>query len=159
MNEEKSKSIEGGVTQSKVHLIKSGFKINFMKMKNGDTGECLWECKEYNLDKQDGSENLPKEILQCESVNREINFSSVHSIDNLELVQNFYLNDEVIESSRFQFGFVIPNSTNNWEQIIEAKSAEEMIPYEVLSGNLVVETIFITCGTVIIKNRVRIFYV
>ena len=143
----------------KLNLIKSGFKINHMRMKNGENGESLWECNEYNLENEDKSENLPKEILDCSVITREINFSSLCSIDNLELIQNFYLNDELIESSRFYFGFVIPNSTNNWEQVIEAKPKEEMIPYHVLSGNLTVETIFISSNTVIFKNRVLIFYV
>ena len=143
----------------KIISIKNGFKINHMKMKNGENGETLWECSEYNLENDNRSENLPKEILDCSVITREINFSSEHSIENLELIQNFYLSEELIESSRFYFGFVIPNSTNNWEQVIEAKPKEEMIPYHYLSGNLVVETIFITSNTVIFKNRILIYYV
>ena len=143
----------------KILLIKSGFKINHMKMKDGENGETLWECNEYNLENENKSENLPKEILDCSVITREINFSSEYSIENLELIQNFYLNEELIESSRFCFGFVIPNSTNNWEQIIEAKPKEEMIPYHILSGNLQVETIFISSNTIIFKNRVLIFYI
>ena len=101
----------------KIISIKNGFKINHMKMKNGENGETLWECSEYNLENDNRSENLPKEILDCSVITREINFSSEHSIENLELIQNFYLSEELIESSRFYFGFVIPNSTNNWEQV------------------------------------------
>lgn len=143
----------------KLNLIKNGFKINHMKMKNGENGETLWECNEYSLEIEDKSENLPKEILDCALITREINFSSICSIDNLELIQNFYLNDDLIESSRFNFGFVIPDSTNNWEQVIEGKPKEEMVPYHVLSGNLTVETMFISSNTVIFKNRVLIFYI
>ena len=143
----------------KLNLIKNGFKINYMKMKNGENGETLWECSEYSLEIDNRSESLPKEILDCSLITREINFSSIYTIDNLELIQNFYLNDELIESSRFYFGFVIPDSTNNWEQLIEGKPKEEMVPYHVLSGNLMVETIFISSNTVIFKNKVLIFYV
>lgn len=142
----------------RIQQIKNGFKINHMKMKNGESGETMWTCEEYNLENENKSEHLPKEILDCALVTREINFSSEQQIDNLELIQNFYLNEELIESSRFYFGFVIPNSTNNWEQLIEAKPKEEMIPYHILSGNLVVETIFISSNTVIFKNRCLIFY-
>jgi retinal rod rhodopsin-sensitive cGMP 3',5'-cyclic phosphodiesterase subunit delta len=146
-------------TQQKIQLIKSGFKINHMKMKNGENGETLWSCEEYNLEDENTSQNLPKEILECSVITREINFSSLQAIDNLELIQNFYLNEELIESSRFYFGFVIPNSTNNWEQVIEAKPKEEMIPYQILSGHLLVETIFISSNAVVFKNRCLIYYV
>lgn len=137
--------------------IKQGFKINSMKMKDGNGGTCMWECKDWDLNIESREENLPKEILECLEVIREIKFSSKEPIENLELLQNFYLKDELIESSRFYFGFVIPNSTNNWEQIIEAK--EEMIPYYILSGNLRVETMFLSNGEIICRNNVIIYYV
>ena len=141
----------------RLQRIRDGFKINSMKMKDGRNGQVLWECKEWDLKNENKSENLPKELLQCGEVTREINFSSIEPIENFELVQNFYLGGELIESSRFYFGFVIPNSTNNWEQMIEAK--EEMVPYSVLSGNLNAETIFLSNGHVIAKNNILIFYV
>jgi retinal rod rhodopsin-sensitive cGMP 3',5'-cyclic phosphodiesterase subunit delta len=142
---------------SKQQKIKDGFKINYMKMKDGTNGNVLWECKEWDISVEEKSENLPKELLNCKEVVREINFSSKEVIEDLELIQNFYLYEELIESSRFFFGFVIPNSTNNWEQIIEAK--DEMIPYTVLSGNLNVETLFLSKGHIIFKNFIKIFYI
>ena len=137
--------------------IKEGFKINWMKMKDGTKGNTLWECKDWDLETETKSEKFPKEILECKEIIREINFSSIEKISNLECVQNFYLRGELVESSRFFFGFVIPNSTNNWEQIIEAK--DDVIPYQILSGNLLVETIFLHNGILILKNNVLIYYV
>jgi retinal rod rhodopsin-sensitive cGMP 3',5'-cyclic phosphodiesterase subunit delta len=150
-------NIEHKPHATKLQKIREGFKINSMRMKDGSNGKVMWECKEWDLSQQNNTENLPKELLQCHEVVREINFSSMESIENLELVQNFYLQDELIESSRFVFGFVIPNSTNNWEQTIEAK--DEMIPSEILSGNLMVETIFLTNGHIITRNNILIYYV
>ena len=144
-------------SSDKYHLIKKGFRINWMKMKDGTTGKVLWESKEWDLDSENKTENFPKEMLKCKEIVREINFSSIEKITNLECVQNFYLKNELVESSRFYFGFVIPNSTNNWEQIIEAR--DEMIPIQILSGNLVVETLFLTNGIVISENNVLIYYV
>jgi retinal rod rhodopsin-sensitive cGMP 3',5'-cyclic phosphodiesterase subunit delta len=141
----------------RLQKIREGFKINSMKMKDGQNGKTMWETKDWDLSQEHKTENLPKELLECAEVVREVNFSSVDSIEDLELIQNFYLSDELIESSRFIFGFVIPNSTNNWEQTIEAK--EEMIPYTMLSGNLMVETIFLTNGHVITRNKILIFYI
>ena len=53
------------------------------------------------------------------------------------------MHGQVIEEITFTFDFVIPNTTNSWEQVIEAEVGEVM-PAEVLSGNLVVDTYFIT---------------
>jgi len=133
-----------------------GFKINFMKMKDGETNEVLWESHNWDFNNKD--ENLPKELLNCAVVCREINFSSKEEIKELQLIQNFYLYNELIEVTRFAFGFVIPNSTNNWEQYINSKGPEEMLPYNILSGNLNVETIFYSGDTVLIKNRIKIYY-
>ncbi len=148
---------ESNLSTHKQKSIKEGFKINWMKMKDGTKGNTLWECKNWDIDLKTKTEKLPKEILQCKEVVREINFSSIEKITNLECVQNFYLKGELVESSRFVFGFVIPNSTNNWEQVIEAR--DEMIPYQILSGNLIVETIFLHNGILISKNNVLIYYV
>lgn len=137
--------------------IKQGFKINSMNMKDASNGHIWWQVTEWNLGEDSQTEHLPKELLNCSEIVREINFSSVQPIENLELVQNFYLHGELIESSRFFFGFVIPNSTNNWEQYIEAK--DEVIPRQVLSGNLIVETLFLTNGNIISKNSVTIYYI
>jgi retinal rod rhodopsin-sensitive cGMP 3',5'-cyclic phosphodiesterase subunit delta len=142
---------------SKIIKIREGFKINWMKMKDGKTGTVMWECNQWDLSDEGKIENLPKEILDCREIIREVNFSSIESFDNLELIQNFYLKDELIESTRFYFGFVIPKSTNSWEQIIEAK--DEMIPHEILSGNLYVETIFLNNDRVIFKNNIIIYYI
>ena len=49
-----------------------------------------------------------------------------------------------------------PGSTNTWQQVIEA--ADEMMPAEVLDGNVVIETSFFDGDAIISKCRVRIFY-
>lgn len=148
------------IKYEKYKHVKQGFKINHMKMKDGTSGKVFWECTNWDIgtNTYNKSEKLPKEILNCKEVVREINFSSLEKIENLELIQNFYLHGELIESSRFFFGFVIPNSTNNWEQIIEAKE-EGVLPAEILSGNLSVETFFLTNGHVISKNSITIYYI
>ena len=65
---------------------------------------------------------------------------------------------ELYESSKFKFGFVIPNSTNDWEQIIMAKE-DGVLPAEVLSGKLRVETKFLVKGKTLYKNKILIYYV
>ena len=53
------------------------------------------------------------------------------------------LNGQIVEQLDFNFGFVIPNSTNSWDQTIEADIGNVMSA-EVLSGNLVVDTFFMS---------------
>ena len=138
--------------------IKKGFKVNHIQMKNGENGEVMWEVKSWDLNKVSHTENITKELLKCKRIIRNVNFSSKEKIDELELVQNFYLMGELFESSRFKFGFVIPGSTNDWEQIMIAKQ-DGVLPVEVLSGKLQVETLFLIQGKVLYKNKILIYYV
>ena len=138
--------------------IKNGFKINHMQMKDGSNGKVMWDCKSWDLNLPSHTEKITKELLKCKTVIRNVNFSSIEPIQDLELIQNFYLMGELLESSRFKFGFVIPNSTNDWEQIIEAKE-DGVLPAEILSGKLNVETLFLCEGKIIVKNKILIYYV
>ena len=55
----------------------------------------------------------------------------VELIDKFRLEQRIFLHGQCIEEWLFDFGFVIPNSTNTWQQVIEADEGN-MIPAEVL---------------------------
>ena len=138
--------------------IKEGFTVNYMQMRDGSKGRVMWEVKSWDLTKEQHTENITKDLLKCKRIIRNVNFSSDEKIDELELVQNFYLMGELFESSRFKFGFVIPGSTNDWEQIMIAKE-DGVLPAEVLSGKLQVETLFLIQGKVLYKNRILIYYV
>ena len=138
--------------------IKNGFKINLIQMKDGDSGKMMWDCKDWDFSSPNQIVKISKELLKCKIIKRNVNFSSVEKIEDLELVQNFYLMGELFESSRFNFGFVIPNSTNDWEQIIEAKE-DGVLPAEILSGKLNVETHFLCEGKIIVQNKILIHYV
>ena len=65
---------------------------------------------------------------------------------------------QVIEVFGFDFGFVMPNTTNSWEQIIDAEVGQVM-PAEVLSGSLIVDTYFCVKGISFAHKRYRIYYV
>lgn len=65
----------------------------------------------------------------------------------------------VIERLDFDFGFVIPGSTNSWDQIIEA-DVDQVMSAEVLSGNLVVDTLFLSGEDKILAHtKYRVYYV
>lgn len=140
--------------------ILDGFSINFMTMKNANTNEVLWESDSWGRDlfERELEAHIPEKILQCRAVSREINFSSVKSMQNFNLEQRIFYQGTCLEEWFFYFGFVIPNSTNNWEQVIEAADPESMLPAEELSGNVTIETTFLDGDMMICKTLVRIFY-
>jgi retinal rod rhodopsin-sensitive cGMP 3',5'-cyclic phosphodiesterase subunit delta len=152
------------VSTSTPDEIRAGFRINGMVMRDGETGAVLWVSKEeWNASNAlSGSEqltaHLPAKVLQCESVSREINFSSAKAINSLRLEQHVVLHGQIIETWAFDFGFVIPGSTNSWQSVVEAAGDGQMIPAEVLSGNLVVHTIFFEGEAKIAECKVKIFY-
>jgi retinal rod rhodopsin-sensitive cGMP 3',5'-cyclic phosphodiesterase subunit delta len=103
-------------------------------------------------------ERVPRSILECRAISREINFSSRFQINSFRLEQRVYFHGHCIEQWHFKFGFVIGGSTNNWQQVIEAAPKEQMLKAEELSGNVVFETSFYDGDLFICKNSVRIFY-
>ena len=68
-----------------------------------------------------------------------------------------YLHGQLVETLQFEFGFVMPGSTNSFEQTIIADVGNVMTA-EILSGNLICETFFYSHGLQIHKSSYRIFY-
>ena len=58
---------------------------------------------------------------------------------------------------QYNFGFVIPDSVNTWEQMITAESGAVMTK-EMLSGNLVCETLFREGDEIIASTKYRVYY-
>ncbi|OQR76605.1 cGMP-phosphodiesterase-like, partial [Tropilaelaps mercedesae] len=102
---------------------------------------------------------VPKKILKCRAVSREINFSSSQQLDKFRLEQKVMFKGRVLEEWFFEFGFVIPMSTNTWQSIIEAAPESQMMPANVLNGNLVIETEFYDGENLLSKSAVRLYYI
>jgi retinal rod rhodopsin-sensitive cGMP 3',5'-cyclic phosphodiesterase subunit delta len=96
-------------------------------------------------------------MLKSKQLARMIVFSSKEPVEKMSLIQKMYLHGQLVETLLFEFGFVIPNSTNSWEQTIVADEGNVM-PAEILSGNLTCETLFYSHGVPIHKSSYRIFY-
>jgi hypothetical protein len=73
--------------------------------------------------KEELEAHVPREILGCKEVSREVNFSSVEKMDKFKLLQKVHFQGHVIEEWLFEFGFVMPNSTNNWQVCVVASTA------------------------------------
>ena len=64
-----------------------------------------------------------------------------------------------LEEWNFEFGFVIPNSTNTWQSLIEAAPESQMMSANVLTGNVVIETVFFDGDLMVSTSKVRLHYV
>mmetsp|Transcript_24805 Transcript_24805/g.25434 ORF Transcript_24805/g.25434 Transcript_24805/m.25434 type:complete len:264 (-) Transcript_24805:129-920(-) len=148
-------------SNSQAQAIMDGFQINSMNMRDANTGETLWVSRKWTQhDMLSGimEAHIPKEILDCEGVSREINFSSREQINDFRLEQRIFIHGSCLEEWSFHFGFVIPGSTNSWQQTIYAASRNKMIPAEVLSGNTTIETSFYDGNLLIAKSLIRLYY-
>ncbi|KAJ3359607.1 hypothetical protein GGF32_009163 [Allomyces javanicus] len=65
--------------------------------------------------------SMPIDLLKCPIVARELNFTSLspQPLGHLRVKQEFLVNGMAMEEWDFDFGFVIPNSTNSWETLME----------------------------------------
>ena len=58
---------------------------------------------------------------------REINFSSIEPMEKFRIEQKVLFKGRCLEEWNFDFGFVIPNSTNTWQSLIEAAPESQVL--------------------------------
>ena len=142
----------------RAQAIMAGFRIDWMNMTDATTGEVLWEDNEWGELLAERDIHIPARILQCRAVSREFQFSSVEMLEGLRLEQRIFMRGSLMEEWFFQFGFVIPNSTNTWQQTIEAAEESKMIPAAALNGNVLIETSFFDEDLLVCKTLLRVYY-
>jgi len=140
--------------------ILKGFKLNWMNLRDADSGKILWQSSD-DLSAPDAEHEarVPKKILKCRAVARELNFSSQEQMEKFRLEQRVMFKGKCLEEWYFEFGFVIPDSTNTWQSIIEAAPESQMMPANVLNGNVIIETRFFNGDLLVSTSKVRVFYV
>lgn len=145
---------------AKAEDIMKGFKLNWMNLRDADNGKILWQSSDdLSIPELEHEARVPKKILKCRAVSREINFSSTEQMDHFKLEQKVLFKGKCLEEWYFDFGFVIPGSTNTWQSVIEAAPENQMMPANVLNGNVVIETKFFDGDLLVSTSKVKIFYV
>ncbi|KAL4608207.1 retinal rod rhodopsin-sensitive cGMP 3',5'-cyclic phosphodiesterase subunit delta isoform X1 [Arapaima gigas] len=133
---------------------------NWMNLRDAESGKVLWQgTDDLSLPGVEHEARVPKKILKCKAVSRELNFSSLEQMEKFRLEQKVYFKGQCLEEWYFEFGFVIPNSTNTWQSLIEAAPESQMMPASVLTGNVVIETKFYDDELLVSTSKVRLFYV
>ena len=89
----------------------------WMKMKNAEeNGKVLWMCDKWNMSSNEVQVvKFPKEMLKYSVLGREMCFYSKNAISDFKIMQRMKLHGQVVEDMCFNFGFVIPGSTNTWD--------------------------------------------
>ncbi|TVK90635.1 Retinal rod rhodopsin-sensitive cGMP 3',5'-cyclic phosphodiesterase subunit delta [Bagarius yarrelli] len=142
--------------------LTGGLKMerNWMNLRDAETGKVLWQgTEDLSVPGVEHEARVPKKILKCKAVSRELNFSSSEKLEKFRLEQKVLFKGQCLEEWFFEFGFVIPNSTNTWQSLIEAAPESQMMPANVLTGNVVIETKFFDDDLHVSTSRVRLFYV
>ncbi|XP_062987828.1 retinal rod rhodopsin-sensitive cGMP 3',5'-cyclic phosphodiesterase subunit delta [Elgaria multicarinata webbii] len=149
-----------GQEEERAKEILRGFKLNWMNLRDAETGKILWQgTEDLSVPGVEHEARVPKKILKCKAVSRELNFSSTEQMEKFRLEQKVYFKGQCLEEWFFEFGFVIPNSTNTWQSLIEAAPESQMMPANVLTGNVIIETKFYDDDLLVSTSRVRLFYV
>lgn len=159
---ERREHLSGGLMEKcdKAESILKGFTLNWMNLRDAESGKVLWQgTEDLSVPGVEHEARVPKKILKCRAVSREINFSSAEQMDKFRLEQKVFFKGQCLEEWYFEFGFVIPNSTNTWQSLIEAAPESQMMPANVLNGNVVIETNFFDDEVLVSTSKVRLFYV
>ncbi|KAL1501276.1 hypothetical protein ABEB36_006627 [Hypothenemus hampei] len=146
--------------QDRAEQIIKAFQVNWIILRDADTGKVFWQGQEdISLPNFEHEARVPKNILKCRAVSREFSFSSKEPLQNFRLEQKVLFKGRLLEEWYFEFGFVMPESTNTWQSIMEAAPESQMMPASVLNGNVIVETKFFDEDILICTSRVKLFYV
>ena len=95
--------------------ILNGFKFHWMNLRDADSGRILWQSSENlyvrkkrisrrffndlfrSIPNVEHEARVPKRILKCRAVSREINFSSQEEMQQFRLEQRVFFKGTVIE--------------------------------------------------------------
>ncbi|KAH0793005.1 Retinal rod rhodopsin-sensitive cGMP 3',5'-cyclic phosphodiesterase subunit delta [Histomonas meleagridis] len=140
--------------------ILKGFRLLSLTIKNSETGEKVWSSNNWADDvfTTVKEAHLPARLLSFKAVGREIVFSTKEAIKDFRIEQNVLIHGTHAEEWDYKFGFVMPESENSWETIVEAAGEGKMLPAEYLSGNMFIVTSFYSGDLFISRSVVQVFY-
>ncbi|XP_018616673.1 retinal rod rhodopsin-sensitive cGMP 3',5'-cyclic phosphodiesterase subunit delta-like isoform X2 [Scleropages formosus] len=78
--------------------ILKGFKLNWMNLRDAETGKVLWQgTEDLSLPGVEHEARVPKKILKCKAVSRELNFSSSEKLEKFRLEQKVLFKGQCLE--------------------------------------------------------------
>ncbi|CCI47388.1 unnamed protein product [Albugo candida] len=97
--------------------------------------------------------------MRCEETGKVLWQTDEWSEDVFRIEQEGKLTRHNMNQWRFTFGFVIPGSTNTWQQSIESAGRGNMLDPSTISGKLMIETAFYNGELPIARTIYRIYYI
>ena len=136
------------------------------------SGITLVEVKDEEVDNDNLTDNddpttrvikyhLGPDFLRLQTVGLTLRFSNGEQpINDMLMVERHYFRGKVIRNYEFQFGFVIPNSTNSWEFIYDLPELSEQDKRDIISAPWEVksDSFFFADSKLIIHNRAEYNY-
>lgn len=111
----------------------NGCSRNWICLRDADGGKVFWQgADDLSISDVEHEARVPKKILKCRAVSREFNFSSKEPMEKFRLEQKVLFKGRCLEEWFFEFGFVMPMSTNTWQSIMEAAPESQMMSASVL---------------------------
>ncbi|XP_037325186.1 retinal rod rhodopsin-sensitive cGMP 3',5'-cyclic phosphodiesterase subunit delta isoform X2 [Pungitius pungitius] len=80
--------------------ILKGFKLNWMNLRDAETGKVLWQgTEDLSVPGVEHEARVPKKILKCKAVSRELNFSSSEKLEKFRLEQKVFFKGQCLEGN------------------------------------------------------------
>uniref|UniRef100_A0A8C3GE42 Phosphodiesterase 6D n=1 Tax=Cairina moschata TaxID=8855 RepID=A0A8C3GE42_CAIMO len=73
---------------------------NWMNLRDAETGKILWQgTEDLSVPGVEHEARVPKKILKCKAVSRELNFSSAEQMEKFRLEQKVYFKGQCLEET------------------------------------------------------------
>ena len=157
------------LTDNKHGLSFGGFRIRDMT-----SGLTLIEVKDEDINKEnlgDSADDMKKRVLKyhlgpdfllLKTVGLTMTFSNTgeEPIKHMLMIERHYFREKVLRSYEFEFGFVMPKSTNSWEFIYDLPELTEAEKLEIIAAPWEVksDSFFLIDGVIEIHNRAEYNY-
>ena len=105
--------------------------------------------------------HMGPDFLRLQTVGLTMRFGiGEQPIQELEMIERHYFNGRCIQDYGFKFGFVIPNSTNEWEFVYDMPQLSEAEREEIVANQWAVksDSFYFANGELIIHNRANYNY-
>ncbi|XP_029004174.1 retinal rod rhodopsin-sensitive cGMP 3',5'-cyclic phosphodiesterase subunit delta isoform X3 [Betta splendens] len=84
--------------EDRAREILKGFKLNWMNLRDAETGKVLWQgTEDLSVPGIEHEARVPKKILKCKAVSRELNFSSSEKLEKFRLEQKVFFRGQCLE--------------------------------------------------------------
>eukprot|EP00770_Monocercomonoides_exilis_P004807 MONOS_4784.1-p1 / transcript=MONOS_4784.1 / gene=MONOS_4784 / organism=Monocercomonoides_exilis_PA203 / gene_product=unspecified product / transcript_product=unspecified product / location=Mono_scaffold00132:28374-29061(-) / protein_length=128 / sequence_SO=supercontig / SO=protein_coding / is_pseudo=false len=127
-------------------------------MFDGETKKCYFEVSGWDEVLHTDEMHLEKELLKAKAVQTKYEFTSENEVEELKMEQIMVLGTTPIEYFKFEFGFIIPGSTNTFDSTIHGAGEGKMIPPEMLNGKLKCVIRFLDGEKLLAERIIKVFY-